>query len=493
MNNKIKLEEITSINPDEIDFDDKETVKNIIIVLLEIIRNQGEIIQALRDQLAKNSKNSSKPPSSDGLKKPRTISLRKVGVKKNGGQNGHPGHTLELVENPNQTSVHEVKTCKHCKTSLEGEEVVNYEKRQVFDIPQINVEVTEHRAEIKTCPHCGMENKADFPINVTQPVQYGSRIKSLAAYLNSYQFIPLERTCELFEDIFDHRPSEAMVLQANAILSGCVNPAIDIIKQQLINFPVISNDETGFRVEGKGHWLHVASTDNLTYYDIHAKRGEEAMNDIGILPEFKGISVHDHWKPYFKYDNFKHGLCNTHHLRELIFIHEQYQQEWAPKMIKLLLKIKEKVDETRTYKDYLNQSEIKKFENKYDKVIENGLMNNIPPPEEQHKKKKRGRVKQTPAKNLLDRLKEFKEETLRFMHNFLVPFDNNLGERDLRMMKVKQKISGCFRTFEGAKEFCRIRSYISTARKNGCRVIKAIQDAFNGNPFIIQINMENSN
>jgi transposase len=162
-------------------------------------------------------------------------------------------------------------------------------------------------------------------------------------------------------------------------------------------------------------------------------------------------------------------------------------------MIKLLLKIKDKVDETRTYKDYLNQLEIKKFENKYDKVIENGLMNNIPPPEEQHKKKKRGRVKQTPAKNLLDRLKGFKEETLRFMHNFLVPFDNNLGERDVRMMKVKQKISGCFRTFEGAKEFCRIRSYISTARKNRCRVIKAIQDAFNGNPFIVQINMENSN
>jgi transposase len=489
VNNKIKLEEITSINPDEIDFDNKETTKNIITVLLEIIHTKDEIIQTLRDQLAKNSKNSSKPPSSDGIKKPRTISLRKAGVKKNGGQNGHPGHTLEPVENPNQTSVHEVKTCKHCGTSLEDEKVVNYEKRQVFDIPPLNVEVTEHQAEIKNCPHCGMENKADFPINVTQPVQYGSHIKSLAAYLNNYQFIPLARICELFEDMFDHSPSEAIILQANAILAERVKPATDIIKQKLINSPVIRNDETGFRVGGKRHWLHVASTNNLTYYDIHEKRGKKAMDDIGILPDFKGTSVHDHWKPYFAYDNFLHSLCNAHHLRELVFIYGQYQQEWATKMMELLIAIKEKVDETRPHNDHLDQSDIKSFEKKYDEIVETGLMNNIPPPEKQlNKKKKRGKVKQTPAKNMLDRLKEFKEEVLRFMYDFDVPFDNNLGERDIRMTKVKQKISGCFRTIEGAKEFCLIRSYISTARKNGGSVIKAIQDAFNGNPFIPQTN-----
>jgi len=486
MKNKIKLEEIKSINPDEIDLDDKEMVKSIIVGLLEII-------QTLQDQLAKNSKNSSKPPSSDGLKKPRTSSLRKNGIKKNGGQKGHIGHTLEPVENPDHAIVHEVKKCEYCGTSLEDEKATDYEKRQVFDIPPINLGVTEHQAEIKNCPHCGMENKADFPIDVTQLVQYGFRIKSLAAYLNNYHFIPLERTCDLFEDMFGHRPSEAMILQSNSSLAVSVKPVIETIKQQLINSPVTNSDETGFRVGYKGHWLHVTCTENLTNYDVHTKRGKEAMDDIGILPNFEGISVHDHWKPYFKYDNARHSLCNAHHLRELVFIYEQYQQEWAVKMIDLLIEIKEKVDESRPNKDHLDPSKIKGFENKYDEIIEMGLRDNIPPPEEMPKKNKRGRVKQTPAKNLLDRLNNFKEETLRFMYDFRVPFDNNLGERDIRMMKVKQKVSGCFRTFEGAEEFCIIRSYISTARKNNCRVIKAIQDAFKGNPFMIQINMQNSN
>lgn len=478
------IQEIRSLI-DSVDIDD--AVRGIMLHLLNIIEEQDEIIQTLRDQLAKNSKNSSKPPSSDGLKKPRTRSLRKAGVKKNGGQKGHKGHTLEPVENPDHTKVHKVKMCKHCGISLEDEKVTDYEKRQVFDIPPTNIEVTEHQAEIKNCPHCGMENKADFPIDVTQLVQYGPRIKSWAAYLNSYQFIPLERTCEFFRDMFDHRPSEAMVIQANASLADRIRPALDAIKQQLIDAPVINIDETGFRANNRGHWLHVASTNTLTYYDVHEKRGKEAMDDIGILPYFKGTSVHDHWKPYFKYNNAKHGLCNSHHLREFVFINEQYQQRWASKMMDLLLKIKEKVEDTRPYSDHLEPSEIKGFEKKYDEIVERGLMDNIPPPEEQLiKRKKRGRVKQTPPKNLLDRLKEFKEETLRFMHDFQVPFDNNLGERDIRMMKVKQKVSGCFRTFEGAKKFCHIRSYISTTRKNDCRVIKAIQDAFDGNPFIPQ-------
>ncbi|ODS38068.1 MAG: hypothetical protein A7316_08620 [Candidatus Altiarchaeales archaeon WOR_SM1_86-2] len=469
------------------DFDDKEAVKSVIISQhniieslikiieenMEVIQKQGEIIQALQDQLAKNSRNSSKPPSSDGLKKPRRTSLRKSGTKKNGGQKGHKGHTLEPVKNPDHVKTHEVEQCKYCRVSLKDEKVIGYEKRQEFDTPLIKIEVTEHQVEIKNCHRCGMENKADFPPGVTQLVQYGSRIKSLAAYLNSYQFIPLERTCEFFEDIFGHRPSEAMVLQANAVLADRIKPAVDAIKQQLIDSSVLNNDETGLRAEGKGHWLHVASTDTLTYYDVHKKRGKEAMDDIGILSEFEGTSVHDHWKPYFKYENCRHSLCNGHHLRELQFIHEQYQQGWVVKMIDLLMEIKKKVDETSLYNDHLDPPVIKEFEERYDETIERGLMHNIPPPEEHlPKKKKRGRVKQTPAKNLLDRLSEYKEETLRFMHDFSVPFDNNLGERDIRMMKVKQKISGGFRTFEGAKKFCCIRSYISLTPSNLSNMIQ---------------------
>jgi len=481
-----------------IDLDD--TSRDLILKLLNVIENQAktieeqkEIIQTLRDQLAKNSKNSSKPPSSDGLKKPRTISLRKIGIKKNGGQKGHKGHTLEPVENPDHTKVHEVEECERCGISLKNEKVKGYEKRQEFDIPPPKIEVTEHQAEIKDCPLCGMENTADFPTGVTQFVQYGHRIKSWATYLNNYQFIPLERTCEFFEDMFGHRPSEAMIIQANASLADHTKPTLDAIKQQLIDSSVINDDESGLLVNDKGYWLHVASTNTLTYYDVHEKRGKEAMDDIGILPNLKGTSVHDHWKPYFRYDNCDHSLCNSHHLRELKFVYEQYDQEWAVKMIDLLLEIKEKVDETRPHKDHLEPSEIREFEKRYDEIVERGLIDNIPPPEEQLiKKKRRGRVKQTPPKNLLDRLKEFKEETVRFMYDFSVPFDNNLGERDIRMMKVKQKVSGCFRTVAGAKKFCCIRSYISTVRKNGGGVISAIQDAFKGNPFILPTSPVNS-
>jgi len=447
--------------------------------LKKIIQSQKETIQALRDQLAKNSRNSSKPPSSDGYRRPRTRSLRRPSGKKNGGQKGHKGHTLDPVENPDHIKVYEVKECKHCHASLEDKEPVGYEKRQVFDIPPIRMEVTEHRAEIKDCNRCSLRTKAEFPPDVTQPTQYGNRIKSLVSYFNIYQLIPLERTCEIFEDVFGHPISEATVLQANTVLSDRIEPANEVIKEQLIGSDVINNDETGMQVEGKLYWLHVASNDTLTYYYVHEKRGGKAMDDIGILPAFGGVSVHDYWGPYFRYENCKHALCNSHHLRDLRFIYEQYQQEWAEEMGNLLIEIKEKVDENRPHKG-LDPPVIKEFEERYDEIIEKGLGLNPSP----QRTKKRGRVKQTPPKNLLDRLKKHKRETLRFMHDFRVPFDNNQAERDVRMMKVKQKVSSCFRTLKGAQMFCRIRGYISTARKNGCNVINAIQDAFDGEPFI---------
>lgn len=449
--------------------------------IVQLFERLIQELQAQQDRLNKNSKNSSKPPSSDGFKKHRTKSTRKTGSKKSGGQKGHKGHTLEPSENPDHTEVHKVGQCAMCGVTLEDTEVVGYQKRQVFDIPPIQLEVTEHQAEIKICSCCGTANTASFPPDVTASVQYGNSVKALAAYLNNYQFVPLERICEFFEDVVGHRPSEAIMLQANITCAESVKPANDAIKEQLINADVVNFDETGLQVENKLNWLHVACTPYLTYYIVHQKRGMDAMDSIGILPEFGERAVHDHWSPYFGYDNLKHGLCNAHHLRELIFVYEQYGQEWAKKLSRCLIDIKEEVDLVREYSDHLDPEKIEAYKARYDKIIEYGLEMNPPPQKEPGK---RGRAKQSPPKNLLDRLKGYKQEVLAFMYDFSVPFDNNQAERDVRMMKVKQKVSGTFRTAEGADVFCAIRGYISTARKNGCHVLDAIHDALRGSPFI---------
>jgi len=461
---------------------DKETLISVVLTLQQRLREQAAVIQSLRDQLAKNSRNSGKPPSSDGLKKPRTRSLRRKTGRRSGGQKGHKGHTLNMVEQPEHIRVHEVPTCPHCAADLQSVEPSGYERRQVFDIPPVRIEITEHQAEIKVCPECGERLKGDFPSGVTQPVQYGPRLKAQASYLNNYQLIPLARTCELLGDFYEHTPAEAFVLEANAAVVDQVEPSLATIKQQLIAAAVTHFDESGLRVEAKLNWLHVASTNHLTYYGVQPRRGQEGMKAIGILPEFEGRAVHDHWKSYFTFDNCQHALCNAHHLRELQFVLDQYEQPWAQEMAQLLVEIKNKVEATPPDQAALPQECIAHFEQHYDELITQGLEANPPPPNPPPKK--RGRKKQSPPKNLLDRLQQFKPQVLAFMYDFRVPFDNNLAERDVRMVKVKQIVSGAFRTRTGAETFCAIRSYISTTRKHGRNVIDAIYDALTGNPFI---------
>ena len=458
-----------------------------LIDLAQQLQKQSESIQELQAKLSKNSKNSSKPPSSDGYgKQNRTTSLRQKGKNPNGGQKGHKGETLKQTDTPDEVETHHKACCENCQASLEDVEVSAVEERQVFDIPAMKIVVTAHQATLKTCPECLTENKGDFPEKVTQPVQYGDGVKTVASYFNNEHFIPIARTAQIFKDLYGQAPSEAVILKASQQLNEHIKPARKVIKQLLHQAPVLHSDETGLRVEGKLHWLHSASTNKLTDYEVHEKRGKEGMDAAGILEGYQGKLVHDHWKTYFAYDECEHIACNAHHLRELIYIKKQYQQAWAAEMMTLLVKIKKTVDGTKLEKNHITKEQLLEFEKHYDVLITQGLKQNPAAIAEvvEGQAKKRGRTKQTPAYNLLIRLRDYKTGTLAFMYDFSVPFDNNLAERDVRMVKVKQKVSGGFRTQEGAKQFAGIRSYISTARKNSVSIFNAIQDAFSDNPFI---------
>jgi len=465
-----------------------ETVFTFVKRLEKIIFKQSKDIEKLKKQvkalearLGQNSSNSNKPPSSDWPAKQR--SLRGKSGKLAGGQKGHKGHNLKMVDSPDKITLHKVDICSSCGSSLDNIAPAGYRKRQVFDLPPIKVNVEEHRAEEKLCPYCGCKNEANFPEDISQPTQYGPRIKAILTYLNAYQLLPYERTSELFLDLFGIEIASSTIVNTNIVAFEALKDYEDKIKDKITASPVVCFDETGLYVDVSRWWLHSASTDYLTYYFPHPRRGRLATDDIGILPNFLGTAVHDGWDTYFKY-NCSHGLCNVHHLRELKALKEFYNQKWAKHMASLLIKIKEAVDKNRDITDRLDKESLEDFKDRYDKIIEKGLKEN-PPSKARHGPKKRGRIGKSKAENLLYRLKEHWRETLCFMYDFKVPFDNSLAERDIRMTKLKQKISGTFRSADGAKTFCRIRGYISTVRKNSLSVIDAIQAAFEGNPFMI--------
>lgn len=437
-------------------------------------------LEVLENQTRKDSKNSSKPPSGDGFGK-RTQSQRVKSKRQPGGQPGHPGRTLEWVEEPDCVEQHRLTHCQGCGASLEDSSVVAWHSRQVHDLVPITLEVTEHHAAHYYCDGCGQENRAPFPTGVSQRAQYGARLRSVMVYLMDYQLLPTARVKDLLSEVFGCQLSEGTLYE---VRQDCFDALCEVdtqIKMALQHSEVAHFDETGLRVKGKLRWLHVASTSQLTHYVVHPKRGREGIDAMDILPHFAGVGVHDGWRSYASY-GCAHALCNAHHLRELRFIVERYGQGWAERMSTLLVTMKEAVEQAKAQgQTRLSIDERFELERQYRALIAEGLKLNPPNPPSAHA---RGRPKQSPARNLLERLDRHRILVLRFLYDFRVPFDNNQAERDIRMMKLKQKISGGFRSPQGAQAFCRIRGYLSTLNKQGHSLLRALEQVFQGQPVI---------
>lgn len=440
------------------------TTKSIFELLLVVVA-------ILFNRLNLNSTNSSKPPSSDNKKK-NNNNGKKKSTNPPGGQKGHSGTTLEPVSNPDEIkniNIDKRTLPKNTKYESDG-----YIARQVVNII-ISKKITEYRAEV-LIDKKGNRYEAKFPEGITRPIQYGASVKSNAVYLSSYQLIPYERIQHQFRNEYNIPISTGSIYNFNAEAS---KKLLDLgfdkaVKKALIDSSVAHADETGINLNGSSIWLHNFSNDKWTWFEPHQKRGSEAMNEIGILPNFSGTLCHDHWKPYYTY-SCTHSLCNAHHLRELTRAYEQDNQKWAINMHNFLISLNKEVLNTKKEKLSVPKAKIRHSE--YDHIL---LEGNIECPAVKPEPGKKKKPKQSKTRNLLDRLVNYKDDVLRFANDSAVPFTNNQGERDIRMIKVQQKISGCFRSMDGALNFCIVRSYLSTCQKNNVPASEALEMVFDG-------------
>lgn len=436
-------------------------------------------IAKLEAQLKANSRTSSRPPSSDGLKKAPAFPRKKGGKK--GGQSGHKGKTLEMVapSAADRLVVHPVAEQKcSCGQSLESTvPSISLERRQVFDLPPKLLQIEEHRLEVKHCPCCGEQHTGSFPSGVPAPVQYGDRVHALVSLLNVEQSMPVGRIGELFASLTGYELNENTVSTSLQRMYGKLADDESVIKEQALSSPVAHADESGARVAGKLHWAHNFVCGLFTYLFVHEKRGAQALySGQSIAQNYTGTLVHDCWASYFRLPNARHALCGAHLLRELRGLSENHGRKWAEKMHSLLMYAYEfssggsSVLPAKKYKTVLSR---------YRQIIKEANREE-PPPEPRPK----GRPKKTKGRNLLERLERYEEEVLRFTREHEVPFTNNLAERDIRPLKTKLKVSGCFRTLQGARHYARIKSFCSTAKKHGLSAYEELLNAWRGESFL---------
>ena len=443
-----------------------------------------EQVKQLQERLHTDSHNSSKPPSSDGPAR-RPYVKREKSKRKPGGQPGHEGMTLKRVEDPDHIITHRASSCCCCGRSLRGQMVADYERRQLLELPVVTVEVIEHRAEIKRCPACGRQVMAQFPAEVKYAVQYGPRMSASVIYLQDHALLPFERLRQLMQDLFGVRIRAGTLARIEQECARRLKETVDQIPKEVATAAVVHFDETGLRVQGKLAWLHNASTTQTTFYQVHPRRGAQAIEAMGVLGNFRGVAVHDGWASYAGYGE-RHGLCNAHHLRELTFLWEECRQRWALALARELRRWKRLVDRAKQQgRDRLAAATVRKIEYRYERLVHMGMRANPPPSPPE--RPRRGRKKKGKARCLVDRLWDNRAHVLRFVHDFRVPFDDNVAERDLRMMKLQQKISGTFRSWEGAEAFAAVRSYLSTIRKRSINVLEAVASVFSGNPLLTEM------
>ncbi|GAC1565441.1 MAG: IS66 family transposase [Ktedonobacteraceae bacterium] len=458
-------------------------------VVAQLLPLQEQLVQAnarikdLEDRLAKNSRTSSKPPSSDGLARlPR--SSRRPSGKRPGGQVGHAGSTLTMVEQPEEVVPHRPEVCEQCGEDLSEVAGTVVERRQVLDVPQIRLLAHEHQIEAIGCPNCQSSSLGRFPAGVRAPVQYGPNLQALAVYLHQGQVLPTARTCEALAAICGCQIAEATLLQWSELAAERLAPTVEHIADLIAASPLQHGDETGIRVYGMLHWLHVNCTRFLTHLAWHASRGKPAMNEIGIWPRFAGRGMHDRLASYDAY-GCAHSICGAHLIRDCAAVAEQEHQPWATQMQDFLLDLHDACHEWRLLqRRWVPPIERDEWVARYFEILAAGYAAH-PPPLTSSAEKGKGRRKQSKAKNLLDALLLRAEQVLALLDDLRIPFTNNLAERDLRMAKVQQKISGTFRSATGATAFCYIRSYLSTMQKQGHTMLSSLAAVFNGNPFPI--------